>query len=724
MKQVLRRGFSEIVVETVPDPILSSGQVLIRPFYSLISSGTETASIHQHGVLKTVADNPSHLRTVWNVFAANGPAGTFAELKARFSAYAVLGYSGAGIVVAKHPSVSDISLGQRVAYGGEGTGHGEAIAVSRNLIARVPDSLALDHACFTTLGAIALNAVRIARIELGESVAVIGLGLVGQLVAQLARCQGARVIAADLRPERAALARQLGAESILSGGNLTQQVASLTDGRGADCVILAAASKSPAVAQGAIDLVRDRGRVVVVGAVPLELPWLEMYLKETEVRMSRAYGPGSYDPQYEKQNRDYPLPYVRWTENRNMEEFLRLAASGQVQIAPLITHRFPLEQASEAYRTIMDPDSASLGVALEYAAAQESDPLGSYRPQPKVALPATGGTSPGTKKIALIGAGNIAKWAHLPALRKVNGLELRIVQTSIPAKAREYAERFHAPEATTDLKEVLADSELDAVLIANRNPRHAADALAALEAGKHVFVEKPMALTHEECGALAGAQRKSGLVLFVGFNRRFAPLYSRLKKELCRRSGPALIHCRVSSPGISGSYWMADPSNGGAILGEACHFADLFYWLLESEPVAVAAHSFPAELADPIGENNVCATFRFADGSIAAFSYGTVGSQAGGGERVEVFAPGLAAGVEDFKRFWSVGRKRHSQTSWFAQKGYEEQMRAFAAAIRGETPPAVTVRDGARATLCCLRLLASARSGQFEAIDLDSLLQV
>jgi predicted dehydrogenase len=509
----------------------------------------------------------------------------------------------------------------------------------------------------------------------------------------------------------------------LSGGNLRQQVVSLTEGRGADCVILAAASKSPAVAESAIELVRDRGRVIVVGAVPLELPWLEMYLKETEVRMSRAYGPGSYDPQYEKQNRDYPLPYVRWTENRNMEEFLRLVACGQVQIAPLITHRFPLEQASEAYRTILDPDSASLGVALEYAAAHESDPLGSYRPQNKVALPAATPSAPGVKRIALIGAGNIAKWAHLPALRKVKGLELSVVQTSIPAKAREYAERFDAATATTQLQEALADPGLDAVLIANRNPRHASDALAALEAGKHVFVEKPMALTREECAMLARAQYKSGLVLFVGFNRRFSPFYRKLREQIRRRSGPAMIHCRVSSPGISGSYWMADPGNGGAILGEACHFADLFYWLLESEPIAVAAHSFPAELADPVGENNVCSTLRFADGSIAAFSYATAGSPACAGERVEVFGPGLAAGVEDFKRFWVAGRKRHSKSSWFAQKGYDEQMRAFAAAIRGETPAAVTVRDGARATLCCLQLLASARSGQFEVVDLDSLLR-
>jgi predicted dehydrogenase/threonine dehydrogenase-like Zn-dependent dehydrogenase len=724
MKQVLRRGFSEIVVESLPDPVLAPGQAIVRPFFSLISSGTETASIHQHGVLKAVADNPSHLRTVWNVLSVNGPKGTFAELKARFSAYAVLGYSGAGIVVEKHASVTDLELGQRVAYGGEGTGHGEVLSVSRNLLARVPESVPMDQACFTTLGAIAMHAVRTASPALGETVVVLGLGLVGQLVAQLARCQGARVIGADLRPERARLAAELGAEHVLSSGSLSDQVASLTNGRGADIVIIAAASKSPAVAQSAIDLVRDRGRVVVVGAVPLELPWLAMYLKETELRLSRAYGPGSYDTLYEKSNQDYPLPYVRWTENRNMEEFLRLAGTGQVKLAPLITHRYPLEKASDAYQTILSPESTSLAVTLEYPAAQQSDPLSAYRPERKIVLPGKTPSPTGARKtIALIGAGNIAKWAHLPALKKIPDLELRTVQTSIPAKAREYAERFDASQATTDLQSVLHDTAIDAVLIANRNPRHAADSLAALKAGKDVFVEKPMALTREECWELAQAQAKAGRTLFVGFNRRFAPFYLELKESVARRAGPAIIHCRVSSPGISGNYWMADPNNGGAILGEACHFADLFYWLLESEPVSVTAHSFPPELKDPVGENNVCASFRFADGSIAALTYGTAGSPALAGERVEIFASGISAGTEDFKRFWHAGRTRGGKSKWFADKGYEAQMRAFAAAIRGEEVPAVTVRDGARATLCCLAMIEAARSGRAETIDLDRLLE-
>jgi predicted dehydrogenase len=719
MKQVLRRGFADIVVERVPDPVAGPGMVLVRPLYSLISSGTETASIHQEGVLKEVAENPSHMKKVYEVLKGAGPAGTYAELKARFSAYAVLGYSGAGIVVDKHASVHDLELGARVAYGGEGTGHGETIAVGRNLVARVPDGVPLEEACFTTLGAIAMNAVRIAEIGLGESVAVIGLGLVGQLIAQLARCQGGVVIGSDLRPERAALARELGTAHTISG-SLREGVDALTQGRGADCVIIAAAAKSAGPAQAALEAVRDRGRIVVVGAIDMHFPWNAMYLKEVEVRMSRAYGPGSYDESYEKKGQDYPLPYVRWTENRNMEEFLRLRAGGQARIAPLISHRFPLDKAAEAYGTILAPGSQSLAVVLEYPAAAEPDALAGFRPERRVEIAAEGrgeNAPSGELRFALVGAGNIAKWAHLPALKKIPGVRWKTIQTSVPAKAREYAERFGASEATTELQSLWQDPELDAVAITNRNARHAPDALAALAAGKHVFVEKPMALTREDCVALEKAVRVGAKTLFVGFNRRFAPFYVALKKTLSARQGPAVVQARVNSPGISGAYWMADPAIGGAILGEACHFFDLFYWLLESEPVEVTAWTLPS------GINNMTAQVRMADGSLASLAYTTVGSKTSGGERVEAFLDGMAAGTEDFKRFWKRGRAQKEESFWFGRKGYDEEMAAFVRAIREGGPSPVGVRDGARATMLCLEALESAARREPRALDLDAWLR-
>ena len=720
MKQVLRRGIRDIIVAEVPDPIASAHHVLIHPLYSLISSGTETASIHQEGVLKEVADNPSQIRKVWEVMKVNGPFRTAAEVRAKFKEYAVLGYSGAGVVIDKHPTVGDLEIGQRVAYGGEGTGHGEAILTGRNLVARVPDCVPFDEACFATLGSIALNAVRIAQISLGERVAVIGLGLVGQLIAQLVRLQGGVVIATDLRPDRVDLAQRLGAHHAIPGGaSLKEAVSAATNGIGADCVMIAAAAKSAVPCQLGLQVCRDRGRMVVVGAVDMQFPWNDMYLKEIQLYMARAYGPGSYDPLYEKKGQDYPLPYVRWTENRNMEEFLRLAADGQVQLKPLVTHTFDLEQATQAYSTIMNPESSSLAVLLRYDEAHAEQAVRAFHPVRKLDLaPARDGV-----RVALVGSGNLARWAHLPALQKIRGVHLHAVHSSSGARGKTYGERFGAAYCTTNLQDILNDASIDVVLIVSRNPEHASQTVAALRAGKHVFVEKPMALTEQECREIAAVVQESGKQLTVGFNRRFAPHYLTLKKAIGRRTGPAVINCRINSPGISGAYWMADPSIGGAILGEACHFVDLMYWLLESEPVQVSAFSLPTGRQDPIGENNLAASFHFEDGSVANLTYCTVGSKTSGGERVEVFAQGVGAASEDFKEVVVKTAIRKRQKTMFAEKGYNDQLAAFLDCIREGKPPAVTVVDGIRATVGCLRMLSAAREAVVCDLNLQEFLE-
>jgi predicted dehydrogenase len=714
MKQVIRKGLKDIIVDEVPDPVVTPHHVLVHPIYSLISSGTETASIHQESIVKEVADNPSHVGRVLNVMKLMGPLKTFNEVKAKmFSDYAVLGYSGAGYVVDKHPTVNDIQIGDRVSYGGEGTGHGEAILTGRNLVAQIPDEVPFQHACFATLGSIAMNSVRISEVQLGEYVAVIGLGLVGQLVAQLATAQGARVIATDLRPERVQLAGELGAEhAIVGGAHFYESVMSITNGRGVDCVYIAAAAKSSAPCELALQICRDRGRIVVVGAVDMSFPWGEMYMKEIKLLMSRAYGPGSYDPAYERKGQDYPLPYVRWTENRNMSEFLRLIARGAVRVQPLITHEYPLERASEAYQTIMTPGSSSLAVLLEYPAAKLPDPVSSFQAKRKVDLAIPGDRRSDAFGVAVVGAGNLAKWEHLPLLKKIAGVELRAVHSTSGARGKGYAQRFGAAYCCTDYDEILQDPKVDAILIATRNAQHAAESVAALRAGKHVFVEKPMALTIEECRDLYRAVEESGKHLTVGFNRRFAPYYVGLKDALKKRVTPAVVSCRVNSPGISGSFWMADPSIGGAILGEACHFVDLMYWLLDSEPVELMAYCLPTGKQDPIGENNMAATFRFADGSVGSIAYCTVGSKTSGGELVEVFAQGIGASSEDFKRLEIKGGSRRKSSKLFADKGYKEQLESFVARVRGGQEPEITVVDGARATIGCVGMLESARTLQ------------
>jgi predicted dehydrogenase/threonine dehydrogenase-like Zn-dependent dehydrogenase len=718
MKQVLRKGLKNIVVGEVPDPVAHPHHVLVRPVVSLISSGTETADIHTDSLAKEVAENPSHLRKIWEVMKQQGPVKTVSEVRAKFSEYAALGYSGAGILVDKHETVRDFQIGDRVAYGGEGTGHAETVVAGQNLVVKIPEAVGFEQACFTTLGSIALNSVRIAEIGVGDVVAVIGLGLVGQLVAQIARAQGGVVIAIDMKNDRVELAKSVGADYALPGGpSVPSELAGLTDGRGVDRVIVAAAAKTAAPLQQAVKICRDRGRIVVVGAMPLDVPRDEMYIKELQLLMSRAYGPGSYDPVYEKQGQDYPFPYVRWTENRNMAEFLRLVAKGIVTVDPLITHRFPLEDAAHAYQTIMNPAENSLAVILNYPDTHAT----SFSPKRKTETPAKTAKA-GTLGVALIGAGNLARWEHLPNLKKMPGVSLRAVQSASGARGKTYAERFEADYSTSAYDEVLADTSVDLVLIATRHQFHFEQAVKAVRAGKHVFLEKPMALTVGECRDLYHAVNGSGVQLTVGFNRRFAPYYLELKRAIAQRTGPAVINCRMNSPGLTGSFWAADPAFGGALVGEGCHFVDLLYWLLESEPVNVSAYSLPLGKKDPIGENNVVASFLFADGSIGNLTYCTVGSKTSGGEHVEAFAPGIAAETEDFKELVIKGGSRKTSSSRRAEKGYAAQMSAFIQSIRSGKQPEVTALDGARATIGCLSMLQSAKSQEPVAIDLAEIL--
>jgi predicted dehydrogenase len=432
--------------------------------------------------------------------------------------------------------------------------------------------------------------------------------------------------------------------------------------------------------------------------------------------MSRAYGPGSYDSAYEKQGRDYPYSYVRWTENRNMEEFLRLVSRGDVRIEPLITHRFPLAQGPQAYATILDPASSSLAVLLEYPAPGPTEDLAPHTAKRTVAIREDNKRG-GQVGVALAGAGNLARWAHLPSLQKLPDVSLRAIHSASGVRGKSYGNRFGAAYCTTDYDQILRDPEVDAVFITSRNQYHAAQALKALRVGKHVFVEKPMALTEAECRDLVQASDDTGRHLSVGFNRRFAPFYQPIKEKLANRTTPAVLQCRINSPGISGAYWMADPALGGAILGEACHFVDLMYWLLDSEPESVSAYTLPTGKHDPIGENNMVACFRFADGSIGNLTYCTVGSRTSGGERVEAYTQGVGIQTEDFKQLIICAGTRQRRKRMFAEKGYGAQIENFIRDLKNGKAPAVTVRDGARSTIGCLRMLESAKDLTPKSID-------
>lgn len=408
-----------------------------------------------------------------------------------------------------------------------------------------------------------------------------------------------------------------------------------------------------------------------------------------------------------------------------MEEFLRLIATGRVNVREMITHRFALADAPAAYGTIMDPANNSMAVVLTYPdPATDAATLAAFRPNRKVAIPGVATASKDTLRFGLVGAGNLAKWAHLPSLRKLPNAQLHAVYSASGARGKSYAMRFGASYACSEYQQILDDKDIDVVLIASRNREHANQAEAALRAGKHVFLEKPMALTIDECRRLTRAVEDTGRQLTVGFNRRFAPFYSEQQRLLARRSGPAVINCRVNSPGLSGAYWAAEAAHGGAILGEGCHFVDLMYWMLGAEPVWVSASCLPRETPDPIGEHNIAASIGFADGSIASFTYCTIGSKTSAGERVETFVPGLGSVVEDFRWLQVRGGTRRTKSQWWPEKGYAAQLESFVAALRAGSLPAVTVRDGARATIVCLALLESARDRMPRQIDLDAALGV
>jgi predicted dehydrogenase len=478
-------------------------------------------------------------------------------------------------------------------------------------------------------------------------------------------------------------------------------------------VIVAAASQSPKPLQQGVSMCADRGRVIMVGACPIEIPRAEMYVKELSFMVSRAYGPGSYDPSYEKQGIDYPISYVRWTENRNMEEFLRLVSVGRVDVKPLISHEFDLENAPKAYETIMSSNGGgSLAVVLKYPVNEFTNALESYKPNRKIVV----NSAPVNKeeiKFALVGAGNLAKWAHLPALQKIPGAKLHAVHSNSGARGKSYAMRFGANYASSDYEEILNDKDVDAILIASRHKEHAQQAIDALNAGKHVFIEKPMAITVEECQAIYKAVQASGKQLMVGFNRRFAPYYVEMKKQLAGRTSPIVVSTRMNSPGIENG-WAAEPSQGGVVLGEGCHFVDLMYWLTESEPVSVSAYGF--------GENNITASIKFADGSIGNFIYTVVGSESSGGEMVEVFATGVSVLSEDFKRLVVKKKKRDGRSKIFAAKGYQEQLESFVHSLKNGTETAITAVDGTRATLGCLLMLEAARTGETQEFNLSEIL--
>ena len=720
MKQVLLRD-GKAVVEEVPQPGVEPGRVLVRTAFTLVSAGTERAVLEatgQNGLFNSAAD-PRRLRRAFEILKEEGPSGIADRLQARraLPPEAVPGYAAAGRVEAVGRPIADLPPGTAVACAGAGHAcHAEWISVPRHLVTPVPRGVPLDEAAFTTLGAIAMQGVRRANLQIGECAVVLGLGLVGTLAAQILHAAGIIVIGFDADPARAARARAFGFEAWdLASRDPRDEVPRATGGLLADAVIVCAASRDSEVTNLAARLARRKGKVVLVGDTGLSLDRSLLYEKELDLLISTSYGPGRYDPDYEEKGIDYPVAYVRWTENRNMGAFLRLVAEGRVRIRPLIDRVLPLAEAETAYRLLAgDAGERPLGLLLRYGGAVGGAVPGTGAgsgdavPGGVAAAPgesARSGVPPadvidtlpagaGPIGVAICGAGAFVKAAHLPALMRIGAYAVRAAVASSPTSARDTARRHGIGLATTRLGEALADPETQLVLIGTRHHLHAAQAREALAAGRHVLCEKPLCLDESELGPLLDEARRARRVLAVGFNRRYSLLVERMREVLARLAGPMVAVYRVNAGSLPVGHWAQDPVlGGGRILGECCHFVDLLLHLAGAPLVGVEARALPSDGRGVVQSDSFVATLGFADGSRATLVYTGLGDPGLPKERIEIFRRGAALVLDDFKSLTVHGGPGGSLALPRQDKGIDRQWEALARRLRGEPSALITLDE-------------------------------
>jgi predicted dehydrogenase/threonine dehydrogenase-like Zn-dependent dehydrogenase len=685
MRQVILRG-GKAVVEDVPAPMVEPGTVLVRVQYSCISIGTELSGLRTSGLplWKRALKQPANVQKALSSAVAIGPGRTWSMIRGQLAAGNATGYSAAGVVIEVGPGVEDLRPGDLVACAGaQSAHHAELIRVSRNLVAPFPDSLTAEDACVVTLGAIAMQGVRRAEPTLGETFVVLGLGILGQLTAQLLRANGCRVIGTDLDRGRIAIAQGLGMELEIDPDEerAADQVARLTDGIGADGVIITAATPSDEVVSTAFKMCRKKGRVVLVGDVGLDLNRADFYEKELDFRISSSYGPGRYDRGYEERGLDYPVAYVRWTENRNMAEFLRLVASGRIQVRPLVSAVYPVTEASAAYDELQHGTHRPLMVLLSYPEPPSSG-------GPPVRRIARAGRRVGATdkvRLAVVGAGGFAKGMHLPNLRALDAtFSLQAVVSRTGHNASATAAQFGAAYATTDYAEVLRDSEVDAVLIATRHDLHVQMVLEALDAGKHVLVEKPLAVSRDELKLIAGwfdAQGADGPIMLTGFNRRFSPHAVRIQELTAKRVGPMILNYRMNAGYLGPDHWTHGKEGGGRNIGEACHIYDLFTFLCDSPIRRVHALAAKPQTHYYRSSDNFVAVTEFEDGSLATLTYTALGAPEHAKEELELFFDGKVVSMSDYKSLTVKGLKAEKLTASLPDKGQKAELEAFGSAV-------------------------------------------
>jgi predicted dehydrogenase/threonine dehydrogenase-like Zn-dependent dehydrogenase len=691
VKQVLVRS-GKVVVEEVPAPVCRPGHILVRLLNSCISAGTEMAGVRSSGkpLYRRAMEKPEQVKKALDMVAAKGIGQTWEFVNSRLYATNPTGYSASGIVVEAGKGISDFRPGELVAVAGAGiANHAELVCVPRNLCVSVPEGLDADVASTVTLGAIALQGVRRANPTLGESFVVVGLGILGQMTVQLLRANGCRVIGTDLDMSRISLARELGMEGSFhpADGPDTDQVARLTGGVGADGVIITASSPSDEILSHAFAMCRKKGRVVLVGDVGLNIRREDIYVKELDFLISTSYGPGRYDASYEDEGLDYPVGYVRWTENRNMAEYLRLLSAGRLQIKPLISSVHDITAATEAYASLEKAGEKPLIALLSYPSSVVQS-----APVRKVPNPGLSAAASKTVTLALVGAGNFSKDVHLPNIKALKGaIRLRAVMDAVGHNASAVARQYGAEYSTTEFRQLLDDDGLDAVMISTRHNTHAALALQALKAGKHVFVEKPLSMTREDLDRLVGfygSAKRGGPVLMTGFNRRFSKYAVACKRRMLRRVGPMMIDYRMNAGYIPLDHWVHGSEGGGRNIGEACHIYDLFTFLTGAAVANVSAGAVSPAAGYYSRRDNFTATVSFSDGSLATLTYTAMGARDYPKERMDIFFDGKVISLDDYRSMTAAGFRMEPLSSKASDKGHREELEAFIAAVRqgGEWP--------------------------------------
>ncbi|HZQ27528.1 MAG TPA: bi-domain-containing oxidoreductase [Acidimicrobiales bacterium] len=684
MKQIAQNYRSgELLMLEVPVPTCRPGGVLVRTEHSLVSTGTELMKINESklSLIGKARARPDQVKKVLDSVSQQGLQATYRKVAGKLDSYTPLGYSLSGVVVEVGAGVSEFKVGDRVACGGNVHAlHAEYNWVPTNLVVPVPDGVSSAHASFATVGSVSLHGFRQSEAKLGETACVVGLGLIGLLLVQILRAAGVTVVGVDPSAERRAVAEALGAascwgtdDSAVAGG--LEAVASLTGGMGIDHIFLTAGGDTNQPVELAAAMARDRARVTDIGKCQLDLPWKDYYEKELEVRFSRSYGPGRYDPVYEEGGVDYPIGYVRWTERRNMACFLDLVAEGRIDLAPITSAVVPFDDAVGAYDRLRTGKQRGVGVLFRYD-ADDRDIAGQRVDVPRAKRPRP---AAGVARIGVIGAGNYATSMLLPHLAERSDATLVEVTTATSLSAVNAKRKFGFERAGTDYRGLLADDGIDAVLIATRHHSHAALVCEALRAGKAVFVEKPLAVHAAQLAAIVDTVAETGNDrIMVGFNRRFAPLLTALRQEWGPPRGPVHLRYAVNAGRLGHDSWYANrDEEGSRLVGEGCHFVDTASWWLGADPVEVFA------AATSVDADDASVTLRYADGSVATIDYATNGDSRYPKETIEVFGGGRVAKLDNFGRteLWSGGRKQVKRSLGGVDKGQKAEVDAFVRAV-------------------------------------------